>query len=799
MKWKKYLLISISLVVLFFSKEILRACAGMYYEFYSSTVFFENSTPDKPAYKPFYFTMHNEYYDQDYWRDESSADKVNKQAILAEWVDFFDHQFSKQEIAPLLYNADSLNIFKLLKRGESITKANAFSTYLTQPQHAEILNYLIYAKACEVNANRSANLWPEEKTQPTTSNAELQNNGLTALEKVDNPFLRMKYAFQVVRLGFYDQNYTQVLQLYNRLVGAKKDSSVAFTRLLGFKAGAYYHTNRKIKAGYYYAKMFATNRAYKLDALKSFQWSISEKTTQETQAQFQAVYHLCQSDKERAIVLEMKVLHSPQLALDKVAKIYALYPEIDGFKVLVNREINKLEYFYFSRRITLKKQLTLGDRSVKAKQDLAELNNKYSPYISDLNAFLDQLIAGKQPKKASFWYLTKAYLATMQQRNAATKRNLSAAKRAGMSDHEKALYQRIDLLHTLFKTSKITPKTERILLPKLKALEALAHSHDKDKNFATEQFKDVMTNIIAQKYLKQGDTIKSIYAMAHSQIYSDYYYASHSFNDAPGNLLNAMSPSALKKVIRYRESTPESAYEAWLIQPTYYTADVLKELLATNYIRQQKFHLAAEVLRTTEITETYSNPFMPRINDRVDVGQTRTYTKLSYSSRMGELKDIIQKNPDDAGALYGYALALYNTSYYGPSWRITEYFRGSTDDNAYYKRSWVDQQLPDYKQNYYRLYNAEKYFLKTYKAAESPELKAKALWGAAKCWQKRAPLTKTDLDEYELKYNYVWGHQDEYYQHSLNNPYFEKLKAHYLTTDFVNSARHKCDYFEDYL
>ncbi len=813
MKWKRFLLISISVSLLLFSKQIIRACAGMYHDFYSNTVFFGNSTPEQPAYTPFKFTMYREYYG-DPWQNPSSTEVVNKQLILKEWVNFFDHRFSKKEIESLLYHEAPTNIFRQIKTGKNIAIDNAFSRYLQKHKDRPVLDYLIYAKDCEVNANKRTQQWPEEKTAPTKSNGALKQEGLRIYKTVDHPFLQMKYAFQILRMAFYNQDYKEVLSLYKKLIGHKRDHSVAFTRLLGFKAGAYYHLGLKEKAGYYYTKMFANSDAYKYSALKSFQWSVSGNSPRQTRNHFKAIYNLlCQNDQERAISLEMKVLHKPTLALEELQKIYALYPQIKGLEVLINREVNKLEYYYFSKKVSAQNKVLskLPKNNIsyyyKPAENLKKLNEKFLPYIERFQQFLNRLIKTQQTESTAFWYLTKAYLAIMQQEPQKVQQTLASAKRQEQSPKEKALYQRLKLLHLLYKTPKITTQVEKKLLPQLKALENLA-KQETNKNFAKQQFKNLMSNILAGRYFAQGDTLKGIYAMAHSLLRQDYkskekyFYVSPGFSDKPGILLNHMTTAELKKLIQYRKKPSKSDFEQWLLHPTYYTAKVLKELLATKYIRQQKFKLAAKTLKNTSIDETYTDPFMPQINDYLQPrNDGQKYTKFHYSKRMAELQAIIAQNPEDAGALYGYAVALYNTSYYGQAWHLTAYYRGSTDSRAYFKRPQIDKKMPTYLEEYYRLYKAEQYFNKTFKAAKDPVLKAKALWGAAKCWQKRTPLTPDDLGKFEKKYHYVyrWNHQKEYYQHALKNPYFDRLKTQYLKTDFVHRVKRTCDYFSDYL
>src|SRR5699024_6450298 len=109
-----------------------------------------------------------------------------------------------------------------------------------------------------------------------------------------------------------------------------------------------------------------------------------------------------------------------------------------------------------------------------------------------------------------------------------------------------------------------------------------------------------------------------------------------------------------------------SPFEQWLVDPTYYTTDVLTELLATKYIRRGNFKAAVRAFKQVDMPhEEFADPFMPHIGDQYHLTSKDTlnkYTKLNFSKRMAELQKIIKENPDDAGALYGYAIALYNIS-----------------------------------------------------------------------------------------------------------------------------------------
>lgn len=801
MKWKKYLAISISILGLTLSEQILQACAD--YDFYDRpSAFYGNEAPNKPAYTPFYFISDDLYYDSYRWNGHenySVTDSINKAMMLDEWKHFLPESISLKDIEEVLFRSD-IHLFEQIKSKQAPNDGNALAHFLQQKQNTSVLTYLMYAKQCESLALNNSEDWPQQPdTVSNTNYKTLENAGLQYIKKEKSPFLRMKYAFQILRMAFYNKDYQHVLNLFDQLLKDRQDSSLAYTRCIGFKAGAYYHLNNFARAGYYYTKMFDNSDAYKWSAMISFCWSAYKDNSDN----FDQIYELCQNNHERAVAVVMKALRTYKPALPEIKKAYSLDPNVDGVSVLMNREINKLEEFYFYRKVNAQNKLgypryswqnTYGYRDSDDAND--SLDRIYQPYIDSLKQFSNQLIKDKTVGTPALWHLTNAYLACMQSRPSEMKSQLAEAKQMGMNPNEESLFKVIDLLYDLNQTAILSKSTEQEILPKLKALSKLGLHND----FAQHQFRDIMSNIVAGKYFQQGDTIKGIYAMAHSnRWYSDKgtFYASSDFDDLQGDLLNNMSIADLDKVIAFRNSASKSAYEQWLVSQTYYTDDILNDLKGTKYIRQRNFKAAATIFKKINSdTELFDSPFMPQINDNIYVEQPnsgRQYSKYSFSLRMAELQGIIAKNPNDAGALYGYAVALYNISYYGKEADISNYFRRSTDPNGYFKQD-ADQHMPAFLKEYYRVFEAEKYFNKAANASQDPELKAKALWGAAKCWTKRCP----PISEKPIFW-YAQEDYDNYYQNALKSPYFEQLSANYQQTTFMQKVKSQCEYYTDYL
>lgn len=806
MNWKKYLLAFSSIAVLVASEQIIHACADFdSYDTYPA--FFGNKATQKPAYTPFFYVASDLYY-SNYYDDSGeygAEELVNKKLMLQEWVDYTQKAGTEKDIEALLFDTDMAAVRALERAVPDSLSANTFAQWLSKPKNKEALKYLNYAKACEINATSRTNDWDTTRAKPVASNMMLMEEGIGLRKKTKDDFLKMKYNFQVLRMAFYEEQYDKVLSLYEDLVGNSAEHSIAYTRCLGFKAGAYYKKKDKAMAGYYYSRMFATSDAYKREAMVSYEWSRTsyDPDKGEKTADFnEAIYQHCTNDRERAVVTVMNALREVDQALPLIEKAYQLDPTVPGIDVLLNREINKVEENYFSSIVYDQNKLPnvsywyydirnydyQYSQSNAAQKDSA--NRSYTSYLSSLNRFAAKMIAEGKNGTPAFWHLSTAYIAYMMQDKDKMNTALNAAKASGMNTGEQKLYNVVDILATLKNAHTLNATTEAELLPKLQALNTLAiKSYD-----ASKTFRDIMQHLVAGQYLQQKDTIKAVYAMAHASSYDstrNTFHADESFKDIQGNVLDAMSIPQLNNVQAFAANTQKSAYDQWLVKGTYYTPENLKELEGTKYIREYKFKEAAKIFAQINPSKKYASPFMPQINDIVETDEAeinKGYNKLSFSKRMAELQEIIAQNPNDAGALYGYAVALYNISYYGKASNIVDYTRNYTSETAYYiTDDW--KQLSRPFQEYYGVYTAEQYFNKAAAAATDPEVKAKALWGAAKCWEKRCPVTP------ENRYDYDNG----YFQNALKNPYFLKLQTGFHQTKYMQSAYNTCDYYSAYI
>jgi len=802
MNWKKYIVFSISAACfLVFAKYAYSCIAELVYYDYPS--FFGNKTPGKVAYRPFFYVDGDLYYNNREDRNQDGTDLLND-ANLKEWQSFAGLSIPLGDIDSIINKCAVKDLINISKHKNN----NAFAQWLAGNKSNGAVDYLVYAKQCEPYVVSTG--W-DTLTVNTDSSEILIKKGSDACSKAKVDFIRTRYAFQVLRLAFYNKQNDRTLQLYNKLIDDAQPQSLTFARCIGFKAGVNFRQGNYAQAAYLYSKMFDASDGLKRTAMISFVWSVDNNDS--IKDVVASALGLCKNNHERAVITVMQALREFGEALPLIQKAYELDPAVEGIDVLVNREINKIEERYQTHNLNKENGIAYDGyrRYFEGQPDdqQARLNdsvrNAYPAYLNKLNAFIQRLVVEKKNSHAAYWYLSSAYIQYMLHNTAQMDAAMQLANQSNMNNQEQQLYQVMLILYSIQNHPSITPTLEAEWLPQLRALEKLANEDDdEDQNFS-----NIMNYLLAPKYLQQKDTTKALYCMAHSQregnVYANTgywwryrsagdsatYAVDAAFQDRPGVILDRMGIDGLHGVQAFEANNNKTPFEAWLVSNTYYDKNTLAELEGTKYVRTYNFKAAEKAFADIPNLDRLPFPFEMRINDYEDTVYRQDTAvlnnKYTFAKQMASLQDTIAKNPNNAPALYKYALGLYGMSYYGRSPHLFTYYHGSTDEFKYYKTKERDM-LPDVFQEYYGLYTAENYFNLAAKAATTATLKAKCMVGAAKCWQKRCTSRNDDADP-DLSY----------VSYSLSNPYFKILKRDYGTNEFTKEIYNTCSYYKDYV
>jgi len=806
MKWSVFSKLAASVLLLTTAETLVQACGGSEdpYDYYPS--FFDNRATAEPAFAPFYYTGYQLFYDDGYWGDDAQKASfldtaAQTDANLAEWraytgasipfadLDSFIYAYPLADVSALYYNIEKGQAAPLPEPMER----NRMTQWFRQSKDLEALGYLMHAKRCEPLAVPQWNDW-EPVTRDTAQAGRLIKSGLQLHAAAKKDFFKTRYAYQVLRTAFYAGRHSQTLDLYKTFYPTTEPTGEIGQRIVGLRAGALNRTGRKAEAAYLYSRLFSMNDGRKKSDFTSYDFAGGFENKA-------AVLKLCKNGSEAATVHVLHGLHAYEQALPHMQAAYAADPTVRGLEVLMAREISKIEERYYRDKILAERDLRGSENYWNRYADyyggddpeIAARRAKFSTYAKQLSAFAQPL--AQNGARRGFWAISMAYLAFLQDDAAATRAHLEKARAQKLSPREADLLRVVATLAIVRGASPLTADAERELLPNLQWLEGRAAA---DARMA-KSYRDLMGTVLATSYLKARDTVKAVYALARGNTfwsdesgnYKMQYGPDEDFGDLSGALLEAMSNGRLQEVKAYAASRKKSAYDTWLTGGTRtYTPEVLAELEGTKLLRQHRFADAAKAFEASSDAvlkkRMLPNPFHAEIRDWMEptAGDEPEMDKLAFARRMAQLQ-----KKTDAESRYQYGVGLYSMTYYGKAHRAYDYYRSTSDGAGYYEDA-NRKKLPQHLQEYYGAYTAEEAFKQTIAATTDTELKARATWMAAKCWQKRCPASPAE-------YSFQRAEQD-YYRYSLRNPYLAQFVAASRTTAFYRDAEETCAWLRDY-
>jgi len=233
---------------------------------------------------------------------------------------------------------------------------------------------------------------------------------------------------------------------------------------------------------------------------------------------------------------------------------------------------------------------------------------------------------------------------------------------------------------------------------------------------------------------------------------------------------------------------PGDAFDRFLVKNYNYSVEDLQELRAIRFLYDGDLMNAAETFTLAggnAERPLQADPFMIHIKDchRCDIKTPHTkYTKGSFADRMLALSQAAQ-GPGDAAAQASFDLAngFYNMSFYGNGRDIYE-----TKHDNFSPGGWVYFPGPNPNPNpnselAFCMDLAEKYYLQAANLYSNRELKAQAVFMAAKTEQNRFFNALRD---------------------GKGNPprnYFTMLKDSYSNTQYYQEIISECETFRSYI
>ncbi|MDR0713867.1 MAG: hypothetical protein LBF89_06375 [Bacteroidales bacterium] len=768
MKWTKLLICSISLCMVAATAYLI-ACGwffGNEDELYTS--YFRKDIPD--GRNNFFFSYLN-FYDN---REEQS----DKQLNLEEWKKYLGGKISDRDAERLIYDLplaelQEMNAFaakKQWKKAGEILPENSMFQRIAQRNDPAPLQYLLYARACEQQAGRRSEDWNRIGFDAQVQDSLLKR-GIRLYSASKSAFLRMRYAFQVVRMAFYLFRNDDCVAYYQKMVQPVRTDAQAKLWAMAFYAGA---TPSDAEALYCYSRVFDRCPRYSHAAMTSVRWMINKADTS-------GVAALCKNGNEKATLYAMTGFTCFQPTLEPLMNVYALNPADPYLETLLIREINKAEAL-------------LGS---EGKADILG-------HINELQAFAARCAGLKAVRRPALWYAAAAYLSYLAEdvETAALLVNI-AEKEQAQSPTDKKVQEQLLAIKLLVETdlSVFDAGTEARILPSLEWLLSnvrdttlSAESHAFFDRTAAHYFGEKLPDI----YLKQRQPVRAALCKGIAMRYSPFALRTlFGLNDFIFLDQHAGIPQLETMLEQLSSSAKLSGVDSFLYRYHPQNKSMILELIGTKHLRALRFREAESYfIRQDDASSLFhlnSDPFaIPPVFGIQPVPAGRLHrknedsvaiafvSKLSFAHEMAELREIKHKRPED---YFRYACGLFQMSYYGKCWQLSS-FRWSQLD----REKWRTVRPEDEMYHYYGINDALQSFMDAFDLSRNENFKAQCLFCAAYCYQM------TSLSVYDfVAGKYVAG---SYLKH---NSFFSQLKKTLSKTDFYKEAVTRCSYFSDFV
>lgn len=323
-------------IFLFSSVSKSSACGPM---LYSSDTRFSLLSPyiiENDALVPFSYNI------EKYPLKNDEALFIDRNKNLDEWVKYGEKKYQSADVLHLQYNTEADSFLNIAHNEKwEIFEDNDWIKFMTNQRKKYALDYFIFSKEIEKTMlSKDWGQWSDDKSNADKNWPIHINKGLQQLKKVkkDN-FIQERYAFQIIKCIYYNKFYNNdksqvsiAKDLYEKYL--KNSSSIVSNWALIYMSDLVSDANQRM---IYLLEAFdktdeKKKRAVSLinfDELKAFNASTSDKYLKEIST----------------VILN---LNNRGRGWQEIQEVYKLNPNSPYLKLMINREVNKLEEWIWS-------------------------------------------------------------------------------------------------------------------------------------------------------------------------------------------------------------------------------------------------------------------------------------------------------------------------------------------------------------------------------------------------------------------------------------------------------------------
>ena len=737
--------------------QISKGCGPIDYDFKGYSFFDTDLVRTGSPFTDFFLRFDDFYHSYDL------ADSVRNQSNLQEWNTIFCDAFYEKDIQAIVYG--KIENIKAIQRANAKKKnklslrlsRNSFARHLVNYNCTETIDYLLFAKNCEPHVTRSTNAWDGPKKDQVAMKA-LIYEGERVFIKLKSNNIKLRYAYQLIRLAHYAGDYNMALDLYDRLLPRIDPvESILHNWILAHKAGALFRSGKRVEAAYLFSLVFDRSPSKREAAFQSFSIR-NEKEWQECML-------LCQSDHERATLHAMRASENHSKPVNDMRAIYKFDPQNDNLELLLAKEIKNLEKDFLGTEFNRHRKDNAKFHKIPRKEATASL--------IDLTQFVIKAGKEKKVRRPELWRLAEGYLLYLSN-------DLYAADQVFKSITKTISNKKIKEQLAIFRlVLKISNYQE---LDEVKEQEIVEIIKKNDLYKKHPEFEKFVNDKLAYEYLQLGHAGKA-YRM---------HYTLEAIKPNPqANIIDDLIAIATK---------PEKSKFDKILITNKDGSEIIDDLLDIKGVMLWNNGEAAAALETFKqipVAQRGENRFNPFIDQAHVCVHCKQPDSLLMYNRPGILEHIFelefQANSDysnSAKYFYQLGLAHFNLSYFGPSWNAMDFFRSGGNWRSVKSDIFEHWYFPFGNKENHDLSKAKSYFEKVLEVSKDPERSAQATFWLARCdW---------------LSYVTGSGYKRAAGSNQLPNlpseyrVYYQQLAADYAETDFYQWVVKECKSFETY-
>ena len=691
-----------------------------------------------------------------------NASQETEKTNLEEWQERICPDASLEKYRELIYRSSvgTLETLRSAAKGKDVPLPMA----LSENEAAQVLagagcddtvDYLIFAKTVEPHVTAPADAWEAPpRDLPTMQN--LIDEGITKMRRARSHYIKMRYAYQVIRLAHYMKDYRQAINLYETLL-LKFDpqESIINNWILGHYAGALMGLGQNVEASYIFSKIFIESPGRRESAFRSFKI--------ETDEEWRELLLRAESDEDRANLYVLRANERNARALEEMEAIYRLKPNHRFLPMLLVKELEKLEDQLLGTEFN--ENLPRGYPERWAQQ-----------YAIDLQKFARRVRGEQRVPQPELWQLAEGYL------------ELLAGDYIGAENSFRETAPRLenDTLRRQLETWNLVLNVVKLDTADRQAEMLLYDARDRDQFARYESFADMTRDKLVYLYRRDGMIGKAFLASNHLE---DLRYNPR--EELVSDLFRLVGRENLTRI------------EELLIGRSQRELDFfLSDLQAVRYMQEGQFEAALRTMKRIPRAEWdrfgVFDPFVSTLRDCINCPHSRDtmdlYNRGELLEQLLNLESRARAQPERAARDYfSYGVALWNMTYFGHSWDAMDYFRsGSSWDYLGTHSDGVvpHQEAPYGNLEYFNVQRALYYFERSRLMANSQEVA-----GAASIWAAKCEQVLFYMSPY---YEYAGANQiplmpEEYTRH------YKLLKESYPETDAYDRMIRECKYFEAYV